>query len=62
MSQNLHGVVRADHPLTTDRFRLITWRDLVMVVSTRAGESPNTASTHPTRGMPWHTFRCCPAW
>jgi Gas vesicle synthesis protein GvpL/GvpF len=33
MSLNLHGVVRAGHPLTADRFRLVTWRDLAMVVS-----------------------------
>jgi Gas vesicle synthesis protein GvpL/GvpF len=50
MSQNLHGVVRANHPLTTDRFRLITWRDLAMVVSTRAGESPHTGQHTPHQG------------
>jgi hypothetical protein len=33
MSLNLHGVVRVDHPLSADRCRLVTWRDLAMVVS-----------------------------
>jgi hypothetical protein len=42
MSLNLHGVVRADHPLSSHRFRLVTWQDLAMVVSTRAGEPPQT--------------------
>jgi hypothetical protein len=36
MNLNLHGVVRAGHPLTADRFRLVTWQDLAMVVSERA--------------------------
>jgi hypothetical protein len=35
MSLNLHGVVRAGHPLTTDGFRLVTSQDLAMVVSER---------------------------
>ena len=36
MNLDLHGVVRAGHPLTGDRFRLVTWQDLAMVVSDRA--------------------------
>jgi hypothetical protein len=33
MNLTLHGVVRAGHPLSADRCRLVTWRDLAMVVT-----------------------------
>lgn len=38
MSLDLHGIVRAGHQLTAGRFRLVTWRDLAVVVSERTGE------------------------
>jgi hypothetical protein len=38
---NLHGVVRAGHPLTTGGFRLVVWQNLAMVVSDTGEDAPN---------------------